>query len=132
MATGKRDGLIVAGLDPGLRTTGFGLARVDPDAGEVIDVLDIGVIDTLPSNLRSVRKTSDDFRRAKEYSTKLRNILDRAAVDFVAAEMQSTTPYLLPTFSFGVTTGVLASPGHRGSGLRSQIGIDREYQRDEA
>lgn len=101
--------ITVLGLDPGLATTGFALALVDPATGRIEDVLDVGTIETRRTQHRSVRKTSDDLRRAKEHVTCLRRILAGRIVDVVAAEMATTTPYTYPTFSFGVMTGILAS-----------------------
>lgn len=104
--------IIGLGLDPGLAKTGYALAQINATTGTIHDVLEVGVIETARCKHLTVRKTSDDLRRAKEQSNQLREILESVKVDFVAAEMATTTPYTLPTFSFGVMIGILASLDH--------------------
>lgn len=101
--------IIGLGIDPGLRRTGYALAQVNSGTGRILDVLDVGVIETDRTKHRTVRKTSDDLRRAKEQCAGLREILESTRVDFIAAEIVTTTPYTLATFSFGVMIGILAS-----------------------
>lgn len=101
----------VLGLDPGLRRTGYAVASIDPVARSILDVLNIGVLETFPLGRRGIRKTSEDLRRAKEQADGLRRVLKRTPVDLIAAEMATTTPYTLATFSFGVMVGILASLG---------------------
>ena len=100
--------LTVFGLDPGLGMTGYALAAVDPVAGTIADVFEVGIIQTQRTKLRAVRKTSDDLRRAREHVAALRRITSSRHIDIVAAEMVTITPYTYPTFSFGVMTGILA------------------------
>ena len=101
--------ITILGVDPGLGTSGTALAIVDSLTGKIEDILELGVFETRKSQHRTVRKTSDDLRRAKEAAGNLRRILGESRVDIVAAEMATTTPYTYPTFSFGVMTGILAS-----------------------
>lgn len=100
------------GLDFGLSFTGYAVAEIDVASANILRVHDMGLI-TTERGRRSTgtRRTSDDLRRAKVVADAIRQISDESAVDIVAAEMVTTTPYLRPTFSFGVLTGITAGLG---------------------
>lgn len=97
------------GVDPGLRRTGFAVARADVTTGSIVKVIQVGTIETERQNLRHVRKTSDDLRRAQIQAAALRSLIADHQVAVVAMEMSTTTPYTYPTFSFGVMIGISAS-----------------------
>jgi Holliday junction resolvasome RuvABC endonuclease subunit len=99
----------VLGLDPGLSSTGYAVASIDLGRGAITRVLGIGVIQTSRDSHKTVRNTSDDLRRAKLQALALRKLVEQHDVRAIAAEMATTTPYTLPTFSFGVMIGILAA-----------------------
>ena len=101
--------LIVLGIDPGLSSTGYAIAEVDTRSRAIRKVREIGVSKTKRSTHRTIRKTSDDLARAQEQARLLRGLLERHEVDVISCEMASTTPYTLPTFSFGVMMGIIAA-----------------------
>ena len=100
---------IILGIDPGLRSTGFAAAEVDKYAGAIVRVLQIGTIKTEPYAARTVRKTSDHLRRAREQASAILNLIQRHDVSVIAFELSTVTPYTHPTFSFGVMTGIVAT-----------------------
>lgn len=104
--------ITVLGLDPGLGKTGYAIAEADTATQTISRVVAIGTLETEKSKLRTVRKTSDDLRRAKEHAAALQQVLAQAQIDLIATEMVTTTPYTYPTFSFGVMIGILASLHH--------------------
>lgn len=101
--------ITILGLDPGLSFTGYAIAEVDVSTKSIVRVADIGCAETARDNHRTIRKTSDDFRRARAQAEKIQQLVDLHQVSIVAAEMVTTTPYKLPTFSFGVMVGIIAS-----------------------
>lgn len=99
------------GIDPGLRRTGYAVAETNPLMGEITRVIEVGLVETEPRLAKQVRKTSDDMRRARIHAFRLKTLVADYKIALVAMEMSTTTPYTLPTFSFGVMTGVVASLG---------------------
>ncbi|RYF46803.1 MAG: hypothetical protein EOO38_13390 [Cytophagaceae bacterium] len=100
--------LRMLGLDPGLTNTGFAVADVDMDQRKIKRVIDLGLLKTERNILLSVRRTSDDLRRAQEIYQALHRIASDLKVDVIAVEMVTTTPYRRPNISFGVMIGVVA------------------------
>ncbi|MBR7121093.1 MAG: crossover junction endodeoxyribonuclease RuvC [Lentisphaeria bacterium] len=41
--------MVILGIDPAIRTTGYGVIKVDPSAGDGMEILDCGVICNKPS-----------------------------------------------------------------------------------
>ena len=101
--------LTVLGIDPGFASTGFAIADVSLVSCRIAKVHAIGISKTEPTKLRKIRKTSDDLARARQHAGLLRGLVDQYAVDVIAYEMASTTPYTLPNFSFGVMMGIVAT-----------------------
>jgi Holliday junction resolvasome RuvABC endonuclease subunit len=104
-------GIIIIGIDPGLKSTGFAAAEVDVAASSISRVLEVGTVSTERKVTRDTRKTSDDLRRAKIQYDELEKICDRHRPSALAIELCTTTPYTLSTFSFGVMVGVVAGLG---------------------
>jgi len=101
--------LMVLGVDPGLALTGFAIAEVNVQTGTIAKVREVGVLKTEKNPHRIVRKTSDDLARARLQADRLRALMDKHHIDVIACEMATTTPYTLPTFSFGVMIGIVAA-----------------------
>ena len=97
------------GLDPGLNSTGYAVASVDLAKRQIICVHTLGVLTTRRDNSRRVRRSSDDFRRAKSLVLRIRAISAEHDIKLVAAEMASTSPYKRISLNFGVMLGILAS-----------------------
>jgi Holliday junction resolvasome RuvABC endonuclease subunit len=97
------------GIDPGLSNTGYAVALVDPKARKIVKTLELGTILTERETNKTIRRTSDDLRRARKIHRELREVVDRHAISLAACEMQSTTPYKRISLNFGVTLGVIAS-----------------------
>lgn len=77
------------GLDPGLRRTGYAVAWVDRVERAIQSVLCLGTIETERQNRKTVRKTSDDLRRAHVQSVALQAIIDEHDVDVIAMELSN-------------------------------------------
>jgi Holliday junction resolvasome RuvABC endonuclease subunit len=102
--------LRILGLDFGLAYTGFAIAEVDIESGSITRVCDLGVITTESQRqIKQIRLTSDDLRRATIIAEAIGRKRDEAQVDVVAAEMVTSTRHIRPTFSFGVLVGITAS-----------------------
>jgi len=103
--------IAVLGLDPGLRRTGYAVARVDASKRVITEVLEFGTLCTERQTEKAIRKTSDDLRRAEFHAVALQEIVRKNEIQIVSMEMSTTTPYTYPTFSFGVMLGIAASLG---------------------
>ena len=101
--------LMVLGIDPGLALTGFAVAEVNVITRAIAKVREVGVLKTEKNHHRTVRKTSDDLARAQLQANRLRELIEKHRIDVIACEMATTTPYTLPTFSFGVMIGIVAA-----------------------
>jgi Holliday junction resolvasome RuvABC endonuclease subunit len=100
---------VILGVDPGLRHTGYAVADIDLERRSIGRVLTLGTIETLPLNLRTVRKTSDHLRRAQEHANRFHELVERHQVNAIAMELTTLTPYKHPTLSFGIMTGIVAA-----------------------
>lgn len=97
------------GLDPGLSNTGYAVAEVDLASSSIVRVLELGTIVTERESNKTIRRTSDDLRRARKIHRELNDVIHRHEISLAACEMQSTTPYKRISLNFGVTLGVIAS-----------------------
>jgi Holliday junction resolvasome RuvABC endonuclease subunit len=101
--------LTMLGIDPGLSNTGYAVARVDVSARKIVKTLELGTIQTERETAKTIRRTSDDLRRARKIHRELRAVVERHSIAVAACEMQSTAPYKRISLNFGVTLGVIAS-----------------------
>lgn len=99
----------ILGLDPGIARVGFAVAVVDLRKRSIQTVLDIGLLRTERSPVKTIRRTSDDFQRARFLARKFRKIIKSHDVFAAAVEMSSTTPYQPATLAFGITLGIIAT-----------------------
>lgn len=97
------------GIDPGLSNTGYAVARVDVRARRIVKTLELGTIQTERETAKTIRRTSDDLRRARKIHRELKAVVERHSISVAACEMQSTAPYKRISLNFGVTLGVIAS-----------------------
>lgn len=97
------------GIDPGLSNTGYAVARVDVSARKIVKTLELGTIQTERETAKTIRRTSDDLRRARKIHRELKAVVERHSIAVAACEMQSTAPYKRISLNFGVTLGVIAS-----------------------
>ena len=107
--TGRGSSFVILGIDPGLRHTGYAVAEVDLGRRSIGRVLTLGTIETLPLNLRTVRKTSDHLRRAQVHAKQFHELIERYRVSSIAMELTTLTPHKIPTLSFGIMTGIVAA-----------------------
>lgn len=98
----------VAGIDPSLNNTGLALGTFDISTGKV----DIGLIQLIETEARSkktVRKSSDDLRRAGEIVSGIHQFIADCHVVF--AEIPTGSQSARGSFSNGICLGVLSSIG---------------------
>lgn len=101
--------ITILGLDPGLSNTGYAIAEVDPQCGKIVRTVELGLLTTERDTHAKIRRTSDDYGRARDLHRGLRAIIDRHAVTVAACEMVTTSKNLRPTLSAGICLGVVAS-----------------------
>lgn len=103
--------ITMLGLDPGLGSTGYAIASIDLNTGEISKVICVGLVETDRQKRKQVRQTSDNLRRARRQVDALRAIIDEHGVSMIAMETCGAMQYIYPTFSSGVMIGVAASLG---------------------
>ncbi|MCG5512790.1 hypothetical protein [Ectothiorhodospira shaposhnikovii] len=98
--------IMVAGIDPSLRNLGTVRALIDPITRRV-EVVGMTLYTTESRDKKTVRKNSDDLRRARE----LRSGIDRACVNCSVAmvEVPVGSQSARASWGLGIAVGVLAS-----------------------
>lgn len=97
------------GIDPGLTHTGYAVAEVDVEQKKIVRTIELGTITTERDNHAKIRRTSDDYRRARVLRQALLAITKRYDISVAAGEMVSTSLYARPSLNFGIMLGLLAS-----------------------
>lgn len=101
------NGLTLLAIDPALRNVG--LARLFVAGNGDVSILDLRLVKTESEAGKTVRKNSDDLRRA---TAAFEAILHMAAgVDLIAAEIPSGTQSARGAMSNGISLGLLAALG---------------------
>ena len=100
----------VAGLDPSLRNLGIVVADVDisqPDYPFEIVRMELSQPKDEAKKAKTVRKNSDDLRRAKQLHDAFQKAISEAAFAFVEVPVGSQSARAMA--SYGICIGVLAS-----------------------
>jgi Holliday junction resolvasome RuvABC endonuclease subunit len=98
----------IAGIDPSLRNTGLSLASYNIETGDW-SVSKIGIVQTENQSGKQVRKSSDDYRSARELIIGVNKFVVEHGVSFVCAEVPTGAQSARAAFSNGVCCGVLAA-----------------------
>lgn len=99
----------IVGIDPSLRNTGLALGAVNIATGELDTVTTLRLIETEGGEGgKTVRKSSDDLRRAKAIVTGIEEFYNAWQPAFFVAEVPTGTQSARASFSNGVCCGVLA------------------------
>lgn len=98
----------VAGLDPALSNLGLAKGTFDTESGELI-ITDIFTQVTEPEAGKTVRKSSDDLRRANLLAGALHPWI--ADADAVFAEIPSGAQSARAAFGLGIALGVVGTVG---------------------
>lgn len=101
--------LVMLGIDPGISNTGYAVVEADVANRRLLRTLELGTITTERDNHTQVRRTSDDYRRARLLHRGLLDITQRYQISVAANEMISTTKFARPSLNFGIMLGVIAS-----------------------
>lgn len=97
----------VLSLDPSFANTGWCIAEVDPENLTVEQMLMGGLIQTEKASVKTIRRSSDDLRRASELAAELKKL--GKAADIVFAEIPSGTQNARAAWALGVSLGVLTN-----------------------
>lgn len=96
----------VLAIDPSFTNTGWCIARYDL-AERSVDILEGGLISTEKAAVKTIRRSSDDLRRAKEISRALSKRAEQ--VDMVFAEIPTGTQSARASWALGIALGCLAN-----------------------
>lgn len=100
--------ITVLAIDPSMSNFGLVLAQLDPLTGQIVGVPLLRLVATKPSaNKKTVRKSSDDLRRAREIHEGLRDWVAKA--DLVCSEMPLGSQNASAMKSVGMCLGILGS-----------------------
>ena len=107
MEVGKNHLISVVGIDPALRNFGFVVALDDVDKNEIKGIIDMKLVKTEDERGKTVRRNSDDLRRAKEHIRAMQEICEGRTIAFAEIPVGSQSARAMA--SYGVCIGVLAS-----------------------
>ncbi len=99
----------IMGIDPSLTATGWCIAAVDTDTRKIVDVLEIGLVETAPTKGKQVRKSSDTLARARSIVDTLNKRMRAHAVKIGCSEVPSGAQSASASHAFGIVVGILAS-----------------------
>ena len=99
--------ICVVGIDPALRNFGFAVALVDVNKDEIVKVTNLRLVKTEDERGKTVRRNSDDLRRAKAHVKAMQEICKGRKIAFAEIPVGSQSARAMA--SYGVCIGVLAS-----------------------
>jgi len=97
----------VVSLDVGFNHSGFCLASYDLEANRIEKILGLHLISTEPIKTKTVRRSSDDYRRACEIARWIRHYTKDVAVAF--CEIPSGTQSARASWALGIALGTLTN-----------------------
>jgi Holliday junction resolvasome RuvABC endonuclease subunit len=97
----------ILAIDPSFANTGWCLATVDPGAASIVEMHDGGLVCTEKAEIKTIRRSSDDLRRAHEIASKLRDL--SSGVDLVFAEIPTGTQSARASWALGIALGCLTN-----------------------
>lgn len=99
--------ITVLGIDPALRNFGFAIAKVDVEKNEIVEILDLKLVRTEDQKGKTVRRNSDDLRRATQHVNALKTLSKKVAISFAEVPVGSQSARAMA--SYGICIGILAS-----------------------
>lgn len=102
--------ITIVGIDPALRNTGLAAAHYNVETGDW-RVERVSLVQTENRAGKTVRKSSDDLRCAKEMLRAINRFVQDHKAVFAVAEVPTGTQSARGAFSNGVCCGVLAGVG---------------------
>jgi Holliday junction resolvasome RuvABC endonuclease subunit len=97
------------GLDPSLTNTGIAVVTVDTVKHSIEAVQHIALVETAPSKVKSVRKSSDDLARARSIIETVRSVIAQYDIKVGTSEIPSGAQSANAAKAFGIVIGMLAS-----------------------
>jgi Holliday junction resolvasome RuvABC endonuclease subunit len=97
------------GIDPSLTATGWSVIEVDTDTRQIVRVRAVGLIETAPTKIKSVRKSSDALERARKIRTELLAVIAQHNIKLAASEVPSGAQSASACYAFGIVVGLLAA-----------------------
>jgi Holliday junction resolvasome RuvABC endonuclease subunit len=99
--------MLILSLDPSFANIGWCVASVDVAEAKILKMIDGGLISTEKSETKTIRRSSDDLRRANEIASGLRKIAQN--VDMVFAEIPTGTQSARASWALGIALGCLTN-----------------------
>lgn len=99
----------ILGIDPSLTATGYAVIAVDTTTKQIVCVREVGLIETAPTKVKSVRKSSDDLSRARTIIEGLRSVIATHSIKVGTSEIPSGGQSANAAKAFGIVIGMLAS-----------------------
>jgi len=96
----------ILAIDPSFANTGWCIGHYDMEA-LLVEVVDGGLISTEKAAVKTIRRSSDDLRRAKEISRALTKYAE--SVDMVFAEIPTGSQSARASWALGIAMGCLAN-----------------------
>ena len=96
------------GMDPSFRNWGYAVGHVDVDTLE-IEISRVEVFTTSKSQVKTVRRTSDDFASARALHTKMTQMIQQHEPHVLFSEIPAGSQSATASKGLGIAVGVLAS-----------------------
>lgn len=97
----------ILGIDPAICNTGLAIGRYNLDTGE-LDIKRVSLVQTENAAGKTVRKASDDYRRARAMLFGICRFIKEHGATFAVAEVPTGTQSARGAMSNGICCGVLA------------------------
>jgi Holliday junction resolvasome RuvABC endonuclease subunit len=99
----------ILGIDPSLTATGWSVIAVNTDTRQIERVLAVGLIETAPTKIKSVRKSSDALERARKIRNEILAVIAQHNIKLAAGEVPSGAQSASACYAFGISVGLLAA-----------------------
>lgn len=99
----------ILGIDPSLTATGWSVIAVNTDTRQIERVIALGLIETAPTKIKSVRKSSDALERSRKIRNELLTVIAQHNIKLAASEIPSGAQSASACYAFGIVVGLLAA-----------------------
>lgn len=99
----------ILGIDPSLTATGWSVHEINTDSRQIERVVTVGVIETAPTKIKSVRKSSDALERSRKIRNELLAVIAQHNIKLAASEVPSGAQSASACYAFGIVVGLLAA-----------------------
>jgi Holliday junction resolvasome RuvABC endonuclease subunit len=99
----------ILGIDPSLTATGWSVIAVNTDTRQIERVIAVGLIETAPTKIKSVRKSSDALERSRKIRSEILAVIAQHNIKLAASEVPSGAQSASACYAFGIVVGLLAA-----------------------